>query len=241
MKAPTRRAVLCATAPLLLSEARPQGYVAHPRSETLEVNGVRRRFRLVSPPAPQNAPIVIAFHGVQSSPGNMARLSHLDEVAQTEGWLLAYPGALGQRWPYFSEERTAGDVQFSDLLISQLIERGGDPNRVYLTGMSGGGFFCNVVGSRLSERIASVAAHSGGAGFLARDGINATHKYPVMVIHGIDDDIVPIESGRNLAALYRHEGHRVEMVEYPRWGHAWAAPLGVNERIADFFRRTPRS
>jgi len=84
-------------------------------------------------------------------------------------------------------------------------------------------------------------ASPGARYFAGRDGINATHKYPVMVIHGIDDAIVPIESGRNLAALYRHEGHTVEMIEYPRWGHRWAAPLGVNLRIADFFRRTPRS
>lgn len=241
MTALTRRALLCALAPLALGEAHAQTARVAVRSETIDVEGTHRRYRLVSPPAPRNAPIVIAFHGVQSSPANMARSSRLDEVAQTEGWLLAYPGALGQRWPYFSQERTVNDVRFSDLLISRLIDLGGDPNRVHLTGMSGGGFFCNVVGSRLSERIASVAAHSGGAGFLARDGINAAHKYPAMVIHGIDDAIVPIESGRNLAALYRHEGHPVEMIEYLHWGHQWAAPLGVNLRIADFFRRTARS
>lgn len=237
----TRRSLVCAFTPLALNEARAQTPRVAVRSETIDVDGTRRRYRLVSPPAPRNAPIVIAFHGVESSPGNMARSSRLDVAAQSEGWILAYPGALGQRWPYFSQERTIGDVRFGDLLISRLIELGGDPNRVHLTGMSGGGFFCNVVGSRLSERVASVAAHSGGAGFLARDGVNATHKYPVMVIHGIDDAIVPIESGRNLAALYRQEGHAVEMIEYPRWGHQWAAPLGVNLRIADFFRRTPLS
>ena len=74
-------------------------------------------------------------------------------------------------------------------------------------------------------------------GLLAATGCVANDEE----VDGIDDAIVPIESGRNLAALYRHEGHTVEMIEYPRWGHAWAAPLGVNLRIADFFRRTPRS
>lgn len=234
----SRRSLLCAAPALAFGEARAQ---TRAHDETLEINGQRRRFRLFAPEHAAAAPIVLAFHGVGGSPASMARESRLDEAAQSEGWIIAYPEAIGSRWPYFSRSRADNDIRFCDALISLLIARGGDADRVHLTGMSGGGYFCNVVGARLSERIASVAAHSGGAGVLGRDGIHAVRKYPVMVIHGVDDAIVPIETGRALAALYRSEGHAVEMLEYPHWGHAWAAPLGVNLRIADFFRRTPRN
>ncbi|MBL8544128.1 MAG: alpha/beta hydrolase [Hyphomonadaceae bacterium] len=236
----SRRSLLSAAPALALGQAHAQNY-APARSETVDAGGERRRFRLLAPSTVQAAPIVLAFHGVDGSAESMARASHLDETARSEGWIMAYPEAIGRRWPYFSRSRTEGEVRFCDALISHLVDLGGDANRVHLTGMSGGGFFCNVVGARLSQRVASVAAHSGGAGFLERDGVNAAHKYPVLVIHGQDDAVVPVASGRALAALYRREGHHVEMLEYPRWGHAWAAPLGVNLRIADFFRRTPRN
>lgn len=184
---------------------------------------------------------MLAFHGVGDAPANMARYSRLDEAASRYNWTLAYPEALNGRWPYFSAAQIDDEVRYCEAIVTRLIERGADANRVHFTGMSAGAFFANVVAARLADRIASVAAHSGGAGILARDGIHAAHKYPVLLIHGVEDRIVPIENARALAALYRSEGHSVELLEYPHWGHRWAASLGVNERIADFFARHPRA
>ena len=217
------------------TESAPAGF------QHILVGSRRRRFRIVAPQNSAGRPLVLAFHGLGDSPANMARYSRLDETATRQGWTLAYPEAANGRWPYFSAAQMEEEIRYCDALITHLIEeRGADPRRVHLTGMSAGAFFINVVAARLSERIASIAVHSGGAGVLARDGIHAVRKYPALIIHGADDRVVPIENGRALAELYRSEGHAVEFREYPNWPHAWAYSLGVNDTIADFFARHPR-
>jgi polyhydroxybutyrate depolymerase len=212
------------------------------RDQSLRVNGARRRYRLTAAPdRTRNAPLVLALHGVADNPERMARYSRLDSTARSEGWVLAYPRSLGERWPYFSANAAQREIDFIAALIDELGTRYAiDPDRVHLTGMSGGGYFINVAASRLSERVASIAAHSGGAGGLALHGIHASRKYPVLVIHGDADRAVPIESGRALAALYRSEGHETALWEIAGLGHAWGAAHGVNARLATFFRDHPR-
>ncbi len=236
----TRRLLLGAMATLAVAEASAQPGYAVAEFRTLDVGRDRRRFRLFAPRHSAGRPLVLAFHGVSDSPADMAAYSRLDQAAAEHGWMLAYPEAATSRWPYFSAHRMEREARFCSALISHLTTTlGADRNRVHLTGMSGGAFFINVVASRLSEEVASIAAHSGGLGILGRDGINARRKYPVLVIHGQDDRVTPVENGRAMAAQYQREGHAVEMVEYPDWGHRWAHELGVNQRIADFFQRHP--
>jgi len=218
---------------------------AHARADNdvsnayVRAGGARRRHRFVRPAnLSANPPLVIAFHGVGDNPGNMARYSNLDDAARQHGWLLAYPRALGGRWPYRSESATAREIDYIGALIDELIAtRGADANRVHIVGFSGGGYFVNMVGARLSERIASVVAHSGGAGGLALTGINAARKYPVLVIHGDADRNVPVENGRLLAQQYEREGHPVEYWEVPALVHDWAP--GANDRIAAFYAAHP--
>lgn len=207
--------------------------------ETIRVNGTARRYRFVRPQnLPPSPPLVLAFHGVGDNPGNMARYSGLDAAARQYGWLLAYPRANGGRWPYYSASVAAREVDFIAALIGDLIARhGADPNRIHLTGFSGGAYFINVVAARLSERIASICAHSGGAGGLAISGVNAARKYPVLVIHGDADRSVPVEEGRLLAQQYEREGHRVDYWEVPGLIHDWAP--GANERLHAFFAAHP--
>lgn len=235
-----RRLVLGAATTLAVPQARAQPAYASAQFHTLDTGAGRRRFRLFAPHQSAGRPLVLAFHGVSDSPANMATYSRLDEAAAEHGWILAYPAAETSRWPYFSARRMAREVDFCGALISHLVTTlDADATRVHLTGMSGGAFFINVVASRLSQQVASIAAHSGGLGILGRDGINAQRKFPVLVIHGQDDQVTPIDSGRAMAAQYQREGHAVEVVEYPNWGHVWAHEHGVNQRIADFFQRTP--
>lgn len=232
-----RRALLVAGAAVALApHTRADDDVS---DQYLRVGGARRRHRFVRPPTlPAVPPLVVAFHGVGDNPGNMARYSGLDDAAREHGWLLAYPRAAGGRWPYRSESATAREIEYISALLDHVIaEHGADPNRIHIVGFSGGGYFVNVVGARLSERIASVVAHSGGAGGLALTGLNAARKYPVLVIHGDADRSVPVENGRLLAAQYRNEGHPTEYWEVPGLVHDWAP--GANARIGAFYAAHP--
>lgn len=232
-----RRAFLVTGAAVALApHARAEDDVS---DQYLRVGGSQRRHRFVRPATlPPRPPLVIAFHGVGDNPGNMARYSGLDDAARAHGWLLAYPRAAGGRWPYRSQAAADREIGYIGALIDHMIaDHGADANRIHIAGFSGGGYFVNVVGARHSERIASVVAHSGGAGGLALTGFNAARKYPVLVIHGDADRSVPVENGRLLAEQYRNEGHPVEYWEVPGLVHDWAP--GANARIAAFYAGHP--
>ena len=61
-----------------------------------------------------------------------------------------------------------------------------------------------------------------------------TIKVPTMVLHGDDDPLVPVEAGRDVAALV--PGARIET--FPGWGHNLPAGFlpTLIDRLADFLK-----
>src|SRR5262249_4051783 len=113
-----------------------------------------------------------------------------------------------------------------------------DSDRIYLTGMSNGAFFSNLVASQRSRKVAAIAAHSGGLGLVKED--KERRKYPVMIIHGADDAIVNVREGRKARDAYLEWGHEVHYVEILKHNHFWATGQGINEQIWTFFKEHPR-
>ena len=151
-----------------------------------------------------------------------------------------YPNALEQRWRIRIQGNE--DLAFFDALYRRITEQYDvDLNRVYATGMSNGAYFANLLASQRSDKIAAIAPHSGGLGVLALRGVRARRKYPVLLIHGADDRLVPISQARKAYKAYRQEGHEVVLLEIPALGHRWATTANINEKIWDFFRIHPLS
>lgn len=135
--------------------------------------------------------------------------------------------------------RANDDMEFFDALLAHLSGRYRiDSDRVYLTGMSMGAIFANLLASQRSEKIAALASHSGWLGPLAH-GIRAPRKYPVLIIHGDEDRIVPVQLARRMRDTYRSEGHKVEYLKVAGLGHRWSHPADVNTKIWEFFQRHP--
>lgn len=208
-------------------------------SETLMVDGQRRRYRLVTPAsAGTGAPLMIALHGMGiDSISLMPRYSGLDDMARANGCVLVYPAAAENHWPLSFGPKLQLELAFLDALIAEVQRRHGtDPGRVYLLGMSNGGYFAVVVASRRSERLAGLAVHSTSAGVMGV-GFKTDRKFPVVVAHGTRDPIFAPRHGRYLADLFRRQGHPTEYAEYPDVGHIWARDQGVNEVIWSFWQR----
>jgi poly(3-hydroxybutyrate) depolymerase len=112
-----------------------------------------------------------------------------------------------------------------------------DPRRIYLTGMSNGGYFANVIASRRGRFVAGLGVHSGSAGVLALGRINSPRRFPVYISHGDADGILTVQNGRDQAALYRREDHPVLYEEVAGMGHVWANDVrAANERMWRFWR-----
>lgn len=211
-------------------------------NETIDINGVTRSYRLVVPESidlMRPVPLVFAFHGfLLDSAEFMSRYSRLAEVAEKEKFILVFPQGLERRWEIFAKNNR--DVAFFDVLHKSIEQRYNiDLNRLYVTGMSNGAYFTNLLASQRSDVIAAIAPHSGGPGLLAVSGVKADRKYPVLILHGTLDSIVPPNEGRNTRDLYKQEGHEVELMEIKGLRHFWSTRHGGNARIWEFFKEHP--
>lgn len=172
--------------------------------------------------AGQKGPVVLFFHG------NGEVIDFLPEEAgdfRAMGMgvlLVEYPG-YGRSGGSPSEESiTAAAVAAYDAVIGQ---KGVDPGRVVAFGRSlGGGAACALSRQRplaaiiLQSPFTSLRPFARRMllpGFLARDVFDnraalAAYGGPVLILHGIHDDIIPVAHGRELARAARR-GRLVEL------------------------------
>ncbi len=210
----------------------------------IDVDGTERSYRIVVPEKVKEdgaVPLVFAFHGLLDSKDLMPRYTKLDELAKEEGFILVFPNGIDRHWP-IDYENAERDFAFFDALYERITERYDvDRNRVYLTGMSNGAIFSYLLAARRSEKIAAIAPHSGWLGEAQWKGLKASHKFPVMIVHGAEDWIILPVAARIARDVCRKEGHRVEWVMLEGFGHFWAeAEHGINARIWEFFVKNPR-
>lgn len=214
-------------------------------AETLKVGRDTREYRLVVPKTvdlAKPAPLVVAFHGMLiDSKDVMPKYTKLNETAEKHKFLIAYPNAIDKSWGIMPD-KVAKDLAFFDALLARISGNYKiDPDRVYVLGMSNGGYFAHLVGKERSKTIAAVASHSGPLGLQTLAGIKAERKFPVMIIHGDKDRIFPVDWARDNRDRYTKEGHEVKYVEVPGLDHVWAHKVDINEQIAKFFADHPRS
>jgi len=229
--------------------AHPTARAADPKhgtfpNEELKVGTKTRAYRLVVPKGvdlSMPAPLVVAFHGMGiDSKDLMPKYTKLDELAADKKFVLVYPEAEGRAWGLAPEKVTA-DLAFFDELLKAVKGRYKiDDARVYLVGMSNGGYFAHLVGKERSKVVAAVASHSGPLGLQTLGGIKAERKFPVMIVHGDKDKLLSVEFARENRDKYKKEGHEVKYVEVAGLGHEWATKEKVNEQMWEFFEKHPR-
>lgn len=213
-------------------------------NESLTVGKQKRAYRLVVPKSVDletPAPLVIAFHGMGiDSKDVMPRYSKLDDLASDKKFIIAYPEAEGRSWG-LRPEKVKEDLAFFDHLLKTIQAKYKvNPDRVYVLGMSNGGYFAHLVGKERSKTVAAVVGHSTALGLQTLGGIKAERKFPVMIVHGDRDNILPVEWARENRDKYKKEGHDVTYVEVKGMGHVWATEQKINEQIWEFFEKNPR-
>lgn len=105
-----------------------------------------------------------------------------------------------------------------------------DADRVYVTGLSMGGYGAWEAIERLPERIAAALIVCGGGNPI---GIGAAREVPVWNVHGALDSVVPISQSTAMVSRLRASGGDVRFTVYPDAGHdAWTETYGNPEVYA---------
>jgi predicted peptidase len=104
-----------------------------------------------------------------------------------------------------------------DTLLDDVLERYAvDRDRVYLTGLSMGGFGTWNLAAARPDRFAAIAPVCGGG---RPDKAAALKHLPIWTFHGAKDEIVPIKSTEDMVEAVRRAGGDVRFTVYREAGH----------------------
>lgn len=174
-------------------------------SRRIDVDGQARTYALYVPASAREgkpAALVIALHGGLGQGKSMAALSGFSQLADREGFLVAYPDGLRRHWrdgrtmPAGMVAEEADDVAFMSALIDDAARLHAlDARRIYATGISNGAIFSNYLASKLSERLAAIAPVAGGIATEVAADFDPASPVSVLIIHGREDPLVPYDGG----------------------------------------------
>ncbi len=170
---------------------------------TLISGGQSRQYLIHTPPGwqPENpGPVVIALHGMLQSEEGMNSYLGLNQVADREGFAVIYPHGLGNAWKdgrapqlrmtFWSPP--SDDVEFLAKLVGTLAQkRFADPSRVYLMGLSNGGYMVYRMACERPELFAAFATLSATVPSTYLNSCKPSRAIPVLMINGTADMIVP--------------------------------------------------
>jgi polyhydroxybutyrate depolymerase len=174
-----------------------------------------RKFLLHVPPgyrADGPLPLVVVLHGAFSTGGQTETETGFSDLADAEGFLVAYPEGIGifgllQHWNAghcCGKAATDGvdDVGFLAEVIAAVRKNlSVDPERIYMAGMSNGGMLAYRFAAERTGDLAAIAVVSGAIGSSA-DGRRERWvppkpegALPVVVLHGLADETIPVGGG----------------------------------------------
>jgi len=225
----------------------------HTRTVTVTEAGEAVEFRsqLLPPPViepEQRYPLVVFLHGAgERGRDNDKQLKYLPtwmtEPALRERhpcFLLAPQCREDERWVDISwaeKKSTPQGPPTTDMLAviavinAVVADEPVDKGRIYLTGLSMGGYGTWDLAARQPERFAALIPICGGG-----DEATAPRlaKLPIWCFHGDADEVVPVERSRSMIAAVRAAGGDPRYTELPGVGHDSWTPAYRDPAVLDW-------
>ncbi|MBW3623085.1 MAG: prolyl oligopeptidase family serine peptidase [Armatimonadetes bacterium] len=112
-----------------------------------------------------------------------------------------------------------------------------DPDRVYLTGLSMGGFGTWNLAAESPGRFAAIAPICGGG---EPRRARRIRDIPTWVFHGAKDEVVPLQASQEMVDALKKAGGDVKFTVYPEAGHdSWTETYN-NPELYEWFLRHRR-
>jgi polyhydroxybutyrate depolymerase len=200
------------------------GYTYTKKRKTIQVGETERVYFLHLPKnfdASKTYPVVFVYHGYGDFPKLIELYTGWSAKANKEAFIAVYPqGTNDETERQLSHNghlccnpalrNQVDDLSFFEELRKKTIEEhSGNPDAIFVTGFSNGGFMTNRLASEKSELItaaAPVAATTTGRATENRDDFaqlsQPTRPVPILIINGKKDASVLFEGGYNQAETF---------------------------------------
>ena len=216
-------------------------------------DGAKLGYRLLAPQnydKAQKYPLVVFLHGAgERGDDNAAQLKHGAPVFAKPENREKYPAFVfapqcpkDQTWSAVKGWTDAESFQSEPKPAMKLVlgaidalakEVSIDPDRLYITGLSMGGYCTWDLLSRIPERIAAALPVCGGGDATK---IPVAKGVAVWAFHGMQDPVVPVARSREMIAALTAAGGAPLFSEYPYVKHdSWNLAYGEPELLAWMF------
>ena len=186
----------------------------------------------------RNAPVLLFLHGI----GQRGEGGLVPSAGGQIGFVKFYLEQLQAIvvLPQCRKDQYWHDAELEKMTIAVLdqtvAEFGGDPQRLYLLGVSMGGYGAWHMAAQYPGKFAAVVPICGGSPLRSADRFDAiarkVRQTPVWVFHGAEDRVVPVSESRNMVAALKAVNGNVRYNEYPGVGHnVWLNVLGERELL----------
>src|SRR5215831_318240 len=207
-----------------------------------QVDGTLQPYRIFVPSMYDGSrafPLIIALHGMggdESSIFDQYGNGAFKMEAEKHGYIVACPKGREPASMY------TGSAEQDVLDVLAEVERDYkvDPDRVYMTGHSMGGFGTWSIAIDHPELFAAIAPISGGGDPKKMDRIA---RIPEIVVHGDNDNTVSVQRSRDMVEAGKKIGVEIKYIEVPGGTHVGVAVPAFKD-IFDWFdshRRKPES
>jgi phospholipase/carboxylesterase len=175
-------------------------------------------------------PLVLLMHGRGADANDLADLAPMID----DGYRFVFPNAAKQfepapgytfGWSWFDgwppEGNSIVDSRTKLLaLIDELVARYPTPKgKIIIAGFSQGGMMAIDVGFRTEQNVAGIVVMSGAIYEAGMPDLRAQKDLPILLIHGTQDDMIPVLAARRTRHILEEHGVRPEYHELPMGHH----------------------
>ena len=181
-------------------------------------------------------PLMVFLHGAGERGSNLDKVkvhgpAKLVDQGKELPFIIVSPQCPpGKWWPNFIEKVMA--------LIDETVESYNvDTSRIYLTGLSMGGYGTWSIANTYPERFAAIAPICGGGmSFVAHNLVDT----PVWAFHGAKDDVVPLSESQKMVDAVNAAGGRAKLTVYPTIEHDSWTQTYENPKLYEWFLKHSR-
>nr|WP_237179215.1 PHB depolymerase family esterase [Paenibacillus sp. MMS18-CY102] len=133
-------------------------------------------------------------------------------------------------WPFLFDGIMA---LIDDIILAHPV----DPNRIYLTGLSMGGYAVWDLAMEHPGRFAAIAPVCGGG---SAERAALLNNIPVWAFHGAKDEVVPVAEASELVEAIRAHGGTAKLTIYPEGKHEVWEETYANPELYSWFLKNQR-
>ncbi|MDD5361459.1 MAG: PHB depolymerase family esterase [Ignavibacteria bacterium] len=195
--------------------------ISQTMNRNITVDGTNRKYILHIPETNTliyKLPLLIVLHGHGGNGKQIMKETGFNEISDRERFIAVYPYGINKGWndgrEISTESTKYDDVKFiSRIIDTTFAEFEIDTSRIFVTGMSNGGFLSIYLAYKLNSRILAAAPVCANIPERIKDEYTFAKPVSVMLINGTEDPLVKYEGGKVGFGLTKGRGYSISTDE----------------------------